>query len=160
MANSQFINPAAPNGISSIITITGMLDATATTIFTISCPNISCAAIIHVEAIGSLGAGGAVGAFESSIAASFDIAVSRTAGVQAISAVASLYGSTGSATSAGADTAAIARSVNSWGGGVTAVNTQVVLMTVTKGAGSSTGHQVMLLVTVVNTNPNNPITIG
>lgn len=147
------------NAAQTITQVLNLADNTATTVFTITCPNQSLGAVIQVTAIGSLGAGGTVGAFEASAAATFEIVVTRVAGVAAASAACALQSSTGSATSSGADSCTIARSLVAWSGAATAVNTQAVQMTVTRGAGASANHSLLLIISVYNVNANG-ITIG
>ncbi len=134
-------------------TVTGLADAVATTVFTITVPNASHAAVLKVKAIGSLGAGGAVGAYEASMAGDFTIGVTRVVNVAAVSAATSLS-ATASVTSAGAATCTLARSLAAWSGATNDVNTQAIQMTVTRGSGTSTNHVVQLHITVLNANAN------
>src|SRR5712691_11807684 len=77
--------------------VTGLADAVATTVLTVTVPNAAHGALVSIEVVASLGAGGVVGAFEASTGGRFLYAVTRVGGVAAVSVAASMAESTGSA---------------------------------------------------------------
>lgn len=132
-------------------TVTGLVDAAATNVLTVTVPNTANAAVIPVILLTSLGAGGAIGAFECSGTAYGQIVVARTPGVATV-ATATALSNTGSACVAGATTIATAYAVTAMTGAVGATQTFSVTVTITKGGGASAAHQVILEVDMTNAN--------
>lgn len=132
-------------------TVTGMTDAAATNVLNFTVPNSAHAAVIPVIIMSSLGAGGAVGAFECTGTAYGQIVVTRTAGVATVATAVALS-NTGSACVAGATTIATAYAVTAMTGANSAVQTFSMTVTVTKGAGSSANHQVVVQADMLNAN--------
>ena len=132
--------------------VTAIADGVATTVLTITIPNAAHAALIELQLLASLGAGGAIGAFEESLVAFGEIVVVRTAGVNAVATAVALSNA-GKANVAGADsTATLAYSLGAVGGAVGAVNTITIQVTITKGGGASANHQCIAIATVINAN--------
>lgn len=128
---------------------TAIADATATTVFTVTVPNQACAAGIFIEVLGSLGAGGAIGAFEVNSSSSYVMSVSRTAGVSAVIATSSQLG-VASAAVAGATTLTATVAASAVTGAVGVLETFTIQVTLTKGGGASAAHQCILEATVIN----------
>lgn len=63
--------------------VTAFTDTVAKTVFTITIPNAVHSALIELDLLGVLGAGGAIGAGESNMAVKYLLSVVRTAGVNA-----------------------------------------------------------------------------
>lgn len=133
-------------------TVVGIADATATTVLTITIPNAAHAALIELQILASLGAGGAIGAFEESLVAYGQIVVTRTAGVNAVATAIALT-NTGKCNVSGADsTATLAYSLAAVSGAVGAVNTIAIQVTITKGGGASANHQAIVIPVTTNAN--------
>lgn len=132
--------------------VTGIADGAATAVLTITVPNAAHSGTVRVCLVGSLGAGGAIGANEASASISYDIAITRTAGVNAVAAISAAYGSSGSAAVAGADTCTVTAAVSAVSGAVGATNTFTVNVTVARGGGASTNHTCQVLGEIVNAN--------
>ena len=64
--------------------VTAIVDAVATSVLTITVPNAPVSALLRVRLSGSLGAGGAIGAYEASCGVTYDFQIVRTAGVAAV----------------------------------------------------------------------------
>lgn len=148
--------PGVQGGPASSVTLlkntSAIADNTATTIFTVTIPNAANAATITIGLTASLGAGGAIGAFEESLTAFGAIILTRTAGV-ATTAVATALTNTGKTNVAGADsTATLAYSVTAMTGAVGATQTFNVQVTIAHGGGSSTNHTCLAEATVYNAN--------
>lgn len=126
-------------------------NAVATTLFTITVPNAAHSATILIEEVGSLGAGGAIGANEASAANSYYITVARTAGVNAVAAISAAFG-TAAAAVAGAATATSVITVGAVAGAVGATNTFPVQITITRSGGLSDNHTCMAVAKVLNAN--------
>jgi hypothetical protein len=129
--------------------ITGMADATFVDLFTVTVPNSAQAATIEITLMGSLGAGGAVGAFESSNGAFGLVTVARTAGVATV-AVAAALTSSAVASVAGANNAAVAYQVSAITGANGATQTFTIQAKVTKSLGASANHQVLAIAGLLN----------
>lgn len=124
-------------------------NATATTIGTVTVPNSAVAAAIRITVLASLGAGGAIGAFECSAILDGSIVVARTAGVNAVFSAATA-GLTANQCVAGATTITLAYDLSTVSGAVGAVNTFTIRATITRGGGSSANHTALVLFDVVN----------
>lgn len=131
--------------------VTAIADATATTVFTVTVPNAAHSASIKVMLVGSIGAGGAIGANEATGTVAYDIAIARTAGVNAVATISAAYGSVTSAV-AGATTITVTGDLGAVSGAVGASNTFTIRVTITKGGGSSANHTCMAYARIVNAN--------
>jgi hypothetical protein len=130
-------------------TVTGISDATGTAIFTVTVPNGGESAQIHLDIDGSLGAGGAVGAFECSNTLTGSIIVTRTSGVATV-ATAATASNTATSCVAGATTETLAYAVSGNTGANNATQTFNITATITKGGGGSGNHQVVARLRLLN----------
>lgn len=112
----------------------------ATAVLTITVPNADHSSRIRVTLCGSLGAGGAVSAKESSAAVSYDIVIARTTGSNAVAAISSAYGAAGPASVAGAANITVTAAMSAVSGAVGAVNTFTLNATLARSGGSSDNH--------------------
>lgn len=131
--------------------VTAIADATPTATFTVTVPNAAHSAMLKVTLVGSIGAGGAIGANEATGTISYDIAIARTAGVNAVASISSAYGSATAAV-AGATTITVAGTLSAISGAVGATNTFTVNVTITKGGGSSANHTCLVYGRLMNAN--------
>lgn len=133
------------------IATTAIADATLTTVATITIPNAAHSATIKFSVVGSLGAGGAIGANEASAANSYFVTIARTAGVNAVGAISSAFGAAAAAV-AGAATVTATLALGAVSGAVGASNTIAVRVTITKSGGSSANHTALTTWEVLNAN--------
>ena len=131
--------------------ITGISDATGTATFTVTIPNAAHSGSLKVTLVGSLGAGGAIGANEASATIAYDIAITRTAGVATVATISAAYGSAASAV-AGAATVTVTAVVSGMTGAVSATQTFTVNVTITKSGGSSDNHTCLCFGELLNAN--------
>lgn len=131
--------------------VTGIADATATDILTITVPNAAHSASIRLRVVGSLGAGGAIGANEASGSIEYDIVIARTAGVNAVAGISAAFGST-TAVVAGGATITVTAAMSAVAGAVGVSNTFTVKVTITKGSGASANHTCRVHAAIVNAN--------
>lgn len=131
--------------------IASIADATATDLVTVTVPNAAHSAVVHVRLVGSLGAGGAIGANECSSTLEGNVTIARTAGVATV-ATASSAGETSSSCVAGATTITLAYSVSTMTGAVGATQTFTIKGTITKGGGLSANHTALVVAEVDNAN--------
>lgn len=155
-AGTQTVRHGSATGAANSVTefikaVTAIADATPTGVLTITIPNAAHSASVRVTLVGSLGAGGAIGANEASGTVSYDIAIARTAGVNAVATISSAYGS-GMASVAGAATITVTAAMSAVSGAVGASNTFTVNVTITKGSGSSANHTCQVRANVINAN--------
>lgn len=131
--------------------VTGIADATATDILTVTVPNAAHSASIEVILNGSLGAGGAIGANEATGTVVYNVSIARTAGVNAVATISTAYGSSTSAV-AGAATITVTGDLGAVSGAVGAANTFTIRATITKGSGASANHTCVATARVLNAN--------
>lgn len=130
-------------------TVTGLVDATFTDLLTVTIPNTKQNAVVRVRMLGSLGAGGTIGAGEAASAITYDFTFVRTPGVNAAALISTGFAAAAAAV-AGATTAATLGQLSAVTGGVTASNTFTIQGKVTKGAGSSALHVIVLDYEILN----------
>ncbi len=127
-------------------------DATPTTVFTVTIPNAAHSASIRVKLVGSLGAGGAIGANESTQDATYNIAIARTSGVNAVATISAVSAQPAAASVAGAANAAVVGTLGAIAGIVSASNTFTILVTITKSGGASANHTCVAYAELINAN--------
>ncbi len=128
--------------------VTAITDNTATTVMTITAPNVLCSALIQVTIIGIAGAGGAIGAGEDVTSITYNISVTRTPGV-AMAAVASTGFGSAAAAVTGAGTMTTVGAITLTGEGVTVTNTAVFKATIDQSSTSS-NHVCLVFANIVN----------
>jgi len=131
--------------------VTSIADNTATATFTVTVPNAAHSAMLKVTLIGSLGAGGAVGANEATGTISYDFAIARTAGVATVVTASTAYGSATSAV-AGAATITITAAASAISGANSATQTFTINVTIARGSGASTNHTCLCYGRLLNAN--------
>ena len=131
--------------------VTAFTDAVAKATFTITVPNAAHSAAVQVQFTASIGAGGAIGANEASATISYDIAIARTAGVNAVATISTAYGSAAAAV-AGATTCTVTAAMSAVSGAVGATNTFTIDVTITRGGGSSDNHTCLCYAKLMNAN--------
>lgn len=131
--------------------VTAIADATPTATFTVTIPNGAHSGMLEVNLVGSLGAGGAIGANEASATISYNIAITRVSGVNATATISSAYGSAATAV-AGAATVTVTAALSAISGAVGATNTFTVNVTITKSGGSSANHTCLCYGRLMNAN--------
>ena len=139
--------------------VTAFTDATPKRACRITVPNGAHSGMLRVTLVGSIGAGGSIGANEATRTIAYDIGIARTSGVAMNAAISTAYGNSGSVAVAGATTIDVTAAItlNAEGAGVS--NTADVMVTITKGGGTSANHTCRVVAEVVNVN-NNGITIS
>lgn len=130
-------------------TKTGLLDTVATNVLLITVPNAQVNAVLRVTLIGSLGAGGAIGAGEAVHAISYDFVIVRTPGVAAVGLIAAATGSAKNNV-AGATIATTAGLLSAVAGAVGAVNTFNITCSITKTGGASDNHVAFVKYEILN----------
>lgn len=132
--------------------VTAIANNSATAVLTITIPNAAHSAYIMVHLDGALGAGGAIGAYEAGAGITYGVKIQRTAGVNAVAAIATADASSGSTAVAGAATCTVTAAMSSVSGAVGAVNTFTVNVTIARGSGSSDNHTCAVFAWIMNQN--------
>jgi hypothetical protein len=144
--------PAAAVVLTEITkTVTGIADATATDILTITIPNAAHVAQMSVCVTGVLGAGGAIGAGEAAATNCYVVTLVRTAGVNAVATVSAASGAAAAAV-AGAATVTATTAISAVTGAVGASNSFTLKVTITKSGGSSANHVAFVYARILNGN--------
>lgn len=131
--------------------VTGIANATATDVLTITIPNGAHSAQVYIELCGQLGAGGAIGACEASATNCYTVTVTRTAGVNASAAISAASGASATAV-AGAATVTCTATLSAVSGAVGATQTFTVKATISRSGGSSTNHTCLVYAKLMNKN--------
>lgn len=134
-----------------IKTVASIADNTATDVLTVTIPNAAHSGSVEIRLVGSLGAGGAIGANEASGVISYSFSIARTAGVATVTTASSAYGSATSSV-AGAATITITAAASGMTGATSATQTFTIQVTIARGSGSSTNHTCLVLAEVMNAN--------
>lgn len=130
---------------------TAIANAVATTVVTFTVPNAAHSASFEIQVIGSLGAGGAIGANEASASNTYVGTLCRTAGVATVVTLSSAYGAAASAV-AGAATVTCTAAATAMSGAVGATQTFDIQVTISRSGGSSTNHTCQTYVRLMNSN--------
>lgn len=131
--------------------VTGIVDNTATAIFTVTVPNAAEAVRIEFDILGRLGAGGAVGADEGVSASKYIASVARVAGVASVCVMGAQLGVAQASVSGGATvTATLTQTAT--GEGVTVTNTHIIKVTIVKSGGASALHKCDVTARILNAN--------
>lgn len=132
--------------------IASIADNSATAALTVTIPNGAHSASIRVRLTGSMGAGGAIGANESTQDAEYMINVARTAGVNAVATIGAVVGQAAAAAVAGAGTVAVTGELSAISGAVGATNTFTINVKIVKSGGSSANHTCFAFAELLNAN--------
>jgi hypothetical protein len=132
--------------------ISGMVDTAATDCITVTVPNAQNTAFFEIDALGILGAGGAVGAGETSKLAKYQMVVTRTAGLAAVATFSSAIGGVQSKVAGADDITSVVVTASAMSGANSASQTFTIKVAVTKAAGSSALHKAIVAVRALNQN--------
>jgi hypothetical protein len=132
--------------------VSAIANNTATAVFTVTVPNAAHSASIRVRLTGSLGAGGAIGANESTQDATYNINITRTAGVATVATIGAVVGQPAAASVVGANNAATTGTLSAISGAVGATQTFTINVTIARSGGSSDNHTCLAYAELMNAN--------
>lgn len=132
--------------------VTAIANNTATAVLTFTVPNAAHSASFLVELVGSSGAGGSVGANESTQSARYQVDIARTAGVNAVATIGAIFGQPAAVTVAGGNSVATTAALSAISGAVGATNTFTVNVTIARSAGTATNHTCLVNARLLNAN--------
>lgn len=141
-STSQIVNKAT----------TGLTDTTATDIFTVTVPNAKHTAAFEVDVLGVMGAGGAVGAGETSRLSKYQLVVTRTAGLAAVVTVSSAIGGVQSKVAGADNITSVVVTCSAMVGANSAAQTFTVKAAITKAAGAADNHTAVSSIRSLNQN--------
>lgn len=131
---------------------TGLADTVATAVYTVTVPNAAHTALFEVDSLGVMGAGGAVGAGETSKASKYQVAVTRTAGLAAVITVSSAIGGVQSKVAGADNITSVVVTASSVTGANSATQTFTINVAITKAAGAADNHTLITAVRLLNQN--------
>lgn len=134
-----------------IKSVTAFTDATPKDLVTVTIPNGAHSAVVTIQILGSIGAGGAIGANEASASVSYTFTLARRAGIATVVNASSVYGSS-QASVAGGTSITITAAASSITGAVGVTQSFTIQGTITKGSGSSDNHTAVVIAEVMNAN--------
>lgn len=148
---------AVAGGASSATTLiktkTAIADNVATDVFTVTIPNpaVNHNATIIISVLGVIGAGGAVGAGETSSGSMYVMSIARTVGATAVIATSSQVG-VASGKVSGGDTFTCTVAASAVTGGATVTETFTIQVTAHDSTGSAANHVAVLTAELINMN--------
>lgn len=131
---------------------TALADTVATAIATVTVPNAQHTAVINIDALGIMGAGGAVGAGETSKLAKYQIVVTRTAGLAAVITLSSAIGGVQSKVAGADNITSVVVTASAVTGANSAAQTFTIKVAITKAAGAADNHVCLSTLSVINQN--------
>lgn len=143
---------AAANMVIMTKAKTGLTDTTATAVYTVTVPNTAQTAAIEIDALGVMGAGGAVGAGETSKLAKYQLVVTRTAGLAAVATLSSAIGGVQSKVAGADNITSTVVTASAMTGANSATQTFTILVAITKAAGAADNHTAITTVRLLNQN--------
>lgn len=151
------VGGTAVPGAASVMTsvtkaVTAFTDTTAKAVWTVTVPNAAHAAVIEVDVLGVLGAGGAIGAGEGSRISKYQVVLARTAGVNVVATASSAMGGAEAHVAGAASVSSVVVTVSSITGAVGASNTFTINVAITKSGGASDNHTLVGTARVLNQN--------
>jgi hypothetical protein len=132
--------------------VTAFTDATAKDVFTVTVPNAAHAAVIEVDLLGVLGAGGAIGAGEATRNVKYHIVLARTAGVNVVAGVSSAIGGAEAHVAGGDAITSVVATLSAITGAVGASNSFTIKVAITRSGAGATNHTLVASARVLNQN--------
>ncbi|RJP48713.1 MAG: hypothetical protein C4586_08320 [Anaerolineaceae bacterium] len=132
--------------------ITAFSDTVAKDVFTVTIPNAAHAAVIEVDCLGVLGAGGAIGAGEATRNSKYQIVVVRTAGVNAVATVSSAIGGAAANVAGGQAITSVVVTASAIAGAVGDPNTFTIKVAITRGGAGADNHTGAFTARILNQN--------
>ena len=132
--------------------ITGFTDTTAKDVLTVTVPNATHTAFMIISVLGVMGAGGAVGAGETSRLSQYQLVVTRTSGLAAVITLSSAVGGVQSKVAGADNITSVVVTASSVTGANSATQTFTVKVAITKAAGAADNHTAVFSATLTNQN--------
>lgn len=145
--------PGAASVMSSLTkAVTAFSDTVAKAVFTVTVPNAAHTAAIEIDALGVMGAGGAVGAGETSRLSKYQLVVTRTAALDAVATLSSAIGGVQSKVAGADNITSVVVTASAMTGASSATQTFTILVAITKAAGAADNHTCVATARLLNQN--------
>ena len=132
--------------------VTGLADTVATAVLTVTVPNAQHAAVIDLDVVGILGAGGAIGAGEATRNSRYQIVLARTVGVACVATASAAIGGAASTVAGGDAITSVVVTLSAMTGAVGATQTFDILVAITRSGAGATNHVALVAARIVNQN--------
>ena len=144
------INAGTANSVTNIFKrVTAIAENTATTVLTITVPNVLACANIQVTLVGIAGAAGAIGTGECVTSVSYNYSVTRTPGVAMGAKMSSAFGSAAAVVTGAGTMTVVSADPTLTGEGVTLTNTGIIKVTIDASA-TADNHICLVYARVIN----------
>lgn len=127
-------------------------DTVATAMFTVTVPNAAHAAVIELDLVGVLGAGGSIGAGESSRNVKYQVTLARTAGVATVATVSAAIGGAAATVAGGQAITSVVVTVSTMTGAVSVTQTFTINVAITRAGSTATNHTCFATCYTLNAN--------
>lgn len=132
--------------------ITAFTDTTAKDVFTVTVPNAAHAARIEVDCLGVLGAGGAVGAGESTMSTKYIVNLARFAGAATVVGVSTAIGAANAKVAGADDITSVVVTASAMAGAIGAQQTFTIKVAITRSGAGASNHTGVFTARVLNQN--------
>jgi predicted RecA/RadA family phage recombinase len=127
-------------------------NATAKDVLTVTVPNAAHAALIELDLLGVLGAGGSIGAGEATMLSKYQLVLARTAGVAVVATLSSAIGGCEAHVAGGEAITSVIATLSTITGAVGATQTFTVKVAITRSGAGADNHVLHLAARIVNGN--------
>lgn len=131
--------------------VASIANNSATAVLTFTIPNAAHTASFFVQLTGIIGAGGAIGAHEAASTATYQVTITRTAGLAAVANAATVVAG-GAANVAGGTTVTTSAAMSAMSGANSATQTCTLNVTIARAGGSSANHMCLIYCMLMNAN--------
>jgi hypothetical protein len=160
LSNGVFGGTTGATGVQGAVTteslvikaVTAFADTTAKAVFTVTVPNAVHAAGIEVDCLGVLGAGGAIGAGESTMRTKYVLTLARTAGLACVVGVSTVVGSANAKVAGADDITSVVVTASAMTGATSATQTFTINVAITRSGAGATNHTGVFVARLVNQN--------
>lgn len=132
--------------------VTAFSDTVAKDVFTVTVPNAAHAAMIELDLLGVLGAGGAVGAGESTCLSKYQLVLARTAGKATVATLSSAIGGCKAKVAGADDITSVVATASAMTGAVGATQTFTVQVAITRSGAGADNHTLVASARILNQN--------
>lgn len=132
--------------------VTGLANTVATAVLTVTVPNAQHAAVLDIDVVGILGAGGAIGAGEATRNSRYQVVLARTSGVNVVATASAAIGGAAATVAGGDAITSVVVTLSAIAGAVGASNTFDVLVAITRAGAGADNHVALVAARIVNQN--------
>lgn len=130
--------------------VTAFSDTVAKTVFTVTIPNAAHNALIEVDVMGVLGAGGSIGAGEASRYSKYMVTLARTTGVNVVAGISAAIGGAAANVAGGQAITSVVATLAAVSGAVGASNTFDIQVAITRAGAGADNHTCTATARILN----------